>query len=489
MSQIDVIGLGAGEIDQLSLGLYRQLTKTSAKIYARTADHPVLETLKQEGVTFETFDDFYRQFDSFESVYQAIAKELVELAHQQESIIYVVPGHPMLAERTVQLLLESELTVDIKGGQSYLDDLFTSLKIDPIEGFQFLDATSFSRDLIDYTHHLIFCQVYDTQSASELKLELLEDLDPNHPVTIVEAAGTKTESIETVPLVELDRTVTLSNLTSVYVQPATPDELNHRFFRLKQVIHDLRAPGGCPWDRAQTHESLRHHLIDEAYELIDAINEEDDEGIVEELGDVLLQVMLHSQIGEDAGYFTVEDVTKAVTDKMIRRHPHVFGDVKVDTEEELHANWNRIKATEKNHQTDHSRLDRVPESAHGLVRSQSIQKEAAKVGFDHPSEEAYFNKLLEEMEEIKEVRIHSAHQLEEEIGDLLFAAVNLARFYKVNSDLALRGANDKFERRFRYIEKAISDRGNSVDTTSLEEMDRLWEECKKQEESEENETR
>ena len=192
---IKVFGLGAGDIERLPLGIYRTLRKSSLPIFTRTLDHPVIETLEEEGVEFYGFDTYYEESDDFQTVYEKIVQKLLEEAKHQP-VIYTVPGHPMLAEKTVQLLLaQDDVTVNIEGGQSYLDDLFTALKIDPIDGFQFVDATAFHRDELNYKQHLIFCQVYDRFIASEVKLVLLEDLDPEHDIFIMEAVGTKQEKI------------------------------------------------------------------------------------------------------------------------------------------------------------------------------------------------------------------------------------------------------------------------------------------------------
>lgn len=480
--RIEIVGLGAGDIDQLPLGIYRKLTKKEIPLYLRTVDHPVIKALQIEGVTYTSFDTVYEANEQFEQVYQTIVNELVETAKQKGTIMYAVPGHPMLAEKTVQLLLQqTEVEVTILGGQSYLDALFTSLKIDPIEGFQFLDATSYKRSQIDYRNQIVFCQVYDGFVASEVKLTLLEDLPPEHPIIIVEAVGSERESLQTIPLVELDQGVKLSNLTSVYVPPVKEETINHQFFRLRDVIAKLRGSNGCPWDQKQTHTSLRKYLLEEAYELIDAINQEDDDAITEELGDVLLQVMLHSQIGEDAGYFTVDDVIRGVTEKMIRRHPHVFDSVEVNDETDVIANWELIKAEEKG-ESPTSILDRVPKAASPLVKAEGLQKEAAKVGFDWEESAPIWDKVAEELAEVKEALKNGTNtQIEKEFGDILFAIVNLARYYKINSEIALEQTNQKFIRRFHYIESKVSKRELLFESMTLLELDQLWQEAKKRE--------
>ncbi|WP_077625208.1 nucleoside triphosphate pyrophosphohydrolase [Sediminibacillus massiliensis] len=477
---IEVIGLGGGDINQLSLGIYRKLTNHQGQIYVRTEDHPVIDSLKEEGIQFVGFDEVYERNDTFEAVYEQITARLMEAAERQP-VIYTVPGHPMLAERTVQLLLEKDTEVKIVGGQSYLDDLFTALKIDPIEGFQFVDATSFKRNELEYRHHLVFCQVYDEFIASEVKLALLEDLPHDHPVTIVEAAGSGDEKVVTVPLVELDQTATLSNLTSVYIPPVEETELNHQFFRLREVIAELRGPNGCPWDRKQTHESLRKYLLEEAYEFIEAVNMEDDEAMVEEIGDVLLQVMLHSQIGEDEGFFTIDDVINTITTKMIRRHPHVFGDVKADTAEDVVQNWEQIKKQEKGEAAT-SFLDGIPSDLPQLLQSEELQKKAAKKGFDWDSVEPIWAKVEEELGEWKRaIDTGSLEEMEKEGGDVLFAIVNLARYYKINPEIALSRTNQKFKSRFAYIEQRAAEIQKDMDDMTLEEMDGYWNEAKQSE--------
>jgi len=474
---IEVIGLGAADIEQLPLGIYRTLTRTDKPIFLRTGEHPVVESLAEEGVRFSTFDAYYEREDQFADVYEHIVQTLLKEG-QNKSIIYVVPGHPMLAEQTVQLLLtQREVPINIVGGQSYLDALFTSLKIDPIEGFQFVDGTAFSRHDLQYRQHLVFCQVYDQFIASEIKLTLLEDLPADYKVVIIEAAGSSDEVKTIVPLHELDRTVELSNLTSVYVPPVPDELLNHQFSRLREIVAALRGPNGCPWDRKQTHETLRTYLIEEAYELIDAINEQDDEGIIEELGDVLLQVVLHSQIGEDSGYFAVEDVIDRVTRKMIHRHPHVF---KRDSED-VKKSWDELKSEERGEQVT-SVLDGISKSAPSLTQAFEIQKKVTRVGFQWEQIDGVWDKLQEEVQEVKEaIRAENDTNIEKELGDVLFVIANLALHLNINPEIALLRTNQKFTSRFQYIEEKLLETGQDIEQTSLVEMDGYWDEAKRKE--------
>ncbi|GGA70943.1 nucleoside triphosphate pyrophosphohydrolase [Ornithinibacillus halotolerans] len=479
--RIEVIGLGAGDIEQLPLGIYRKLTSIEKMHFTRTLDHPVITNLKEEGVNFTSFDYLYQREKGFETVYEEIVKILLEHA-QEKSIIYSVPGHPMLAEKTVQLLLNQEqVEIEIVGGQSYLDPLFASLKIDPIEGFQFIDATGFKRSTLNYEQHLIFCQVYDRFIASEVKLTLLEDLPAEYPITIIDAAGSHMEKITTVPLEELDHSIEVSNLTSVYVPPANESLRNHMFTRLREVIATLRGPSGCPWDKEQTHESLREYAIEEVYELLEAIDEQDDEAIVEELGDVLLQVMLHSQIGEDDGYFSIDDVIKSITDKMIYRHPHVFSTESIDNVDDVITNWEALKKEEKK-DTRNSLLDGIPKGLPALLKAYKLQKKAAKVGFDWDKVEDIWKKLDEEIQEVRQAIVNKEQvEIEKEFGDVLFVLANLTRYYQINPENALSLTNQKFIDRFSYIEKELTKQGKELIDSSLKEMDNLWNQAKERE--------
>ncbi|MFP7300257.1 nucleoside triphosphate pyrophosphohydrolase [Neobacillus niacini] len=480
-NSIEILGLGAGDLDQLPFGVYKKLMKAK-HVYLRTKEHPVVEDLVQEGLTFTSFDSIYEKHEQFEEVYQEIVHTLLQKV-KEEPIIYAVPGHPLVAERTVQLLLEygEKEAVDIKigGGQSFVDALFQSLKIDPVDGFQLLDGTSLHSSQLQIEQHMFISQVYDQFVASNVKLTLMERLPDDYEVVIVTAAGSDAERIEKVPLYELDRKVTLDNLTSVYVPPVQDEQIMLKTFsKLREIIAVLRGPNGCPWDKEQTHETLKKYLIEETYEVIDAIDSGDIDHLIEELGDVLLQVMLHAQIGEDEGYFAIEDVIEGISAKMIRRHPHVFGNRKVENSDEVLLNWQEIKKQEKGETAD-SLLDGISMSLPNLIRAHEIQKKAAKVGFDWQEITPALEKVKEELEEFEnEVKTNSLVNAKKEFGDILFAFVNVARFLKIHPEEALFETNEKFIRRFRFIEEKVKQSGKPIEDHSLEELDRFWDEAK-----------
>jgi len=402
------------------------------------------------------------------------------------NIIYAVPGHPLVAEKTVQLLLKEGrkkgYTIKIEGGQSFLDSTFQALEIDPVEGFQLVDAFDLRKDMLQLKGHVIITQVYDQMIASEVKLTLMEELPDHYKIKIVTAAGSSLQELKEIELYELDRETTINNLTSVYIPPVTDDTiLYHQFSSFRHIIAELRGPNGCPWDKEQTHQSLKKYLIEECYELLEAIDKDDIDHIIEELGDVLLQVVLHAQIGEDEGMFSIDDVIKGVAEKMVRRHPHVFGQQSVTDSGEVLANWEEIKKKEKGTREEQSILDAVASSLPALSKAFHLQKKAAKVGFDWPSVDGAWEKVKEELKEFEdEIAVNKDQSfIMKEFGDLLFAFVNVGRHYKIEPEEALSSTNVKFYDRFGYIEKMAIEHNRQLQNMSLEEMDHYWNEAKK----------
>ena len=275
--------------------------------------------------------------------------------------------------------------------------------------------------------------------------------------------------------------------------------MSKRFDQVVEIMSRLRGEGGCPWDRKQTRESLKPYLIEEAYEVLETIEAQDDPKLKEELGDVLLQILFHAEIGRERSTFTIEDVLETLADKLVRRHPHVFGETtpsppaKISAEEVVHR-WEEIKRQEKADQSGNgdtgSALDGVPKALPALLRAYQLQVRAARVGFDWPHDETGYaqvvNKVQEELREVEEARADVAQnataaarqRLQDEVGDILFALVNLARVVKVNPEEALRGTANRFAARFTHMEQAAKSRGRALSEMTLAEMDRLWDEAK-----------
>ena len=249
---------------------------------------------------------------------------------------------------------------------------------------------------------------------------------------------------------------------------------------LLQIMEILRSPGGCPWDAEQTHESIKKDLIEETYEVIEAINKKSPVMLQEELGDLLMQVVFHSRLSQEAGEFAFAEVYDGICKKLIERHPHVFGEVDVANTDEVLSNWDKIKRNSKNHETTTQAIDSVPRELPALMRSAKIQHKAAKAGFDWPDVSGAFDKIPEELAELKAaVAEGNQEHIADELGDLLFAVVNVSRFVKVDAEEALTAATDKFRNRFAGVEALAIERGIDMKESSIEELDCLWDEVKR----------
>ncbi|WP_339269207.1 nucleoside triphosphate pyrophosphohydrolase [Paenibacillus sp. FSL W8-0187] len=491
-ASITVVGLGSGNPDRLTIGIIKTMQRAS-KVYVRTLSHPVIAALNEFQIHPESFDHVYEAHDTFPEVYESIASALINLAKAAEDdreLVYAVPGHPMVAEATVRLLRErcpgEHVTLTVLGGESFLDEAFVRLGFDPIEGFQLLDAAELRASVIQPQLHTLIGQVYDMFTASEVKLALMELYPDEYPVIVGHALGVEGEEvIQRVPLYELDRIDGYGNLSLVYVPRSDDSLLRQRTFaRLHEIVGILRSPEGCPWDREQTHESIRKNLIEETYEVLETIDEDDPEHMQEELGDLLLQIMLHSQMEEELGTFTVYDVIQALNDKLIFRHPHVFGESSAKDAESALQNWEQMKAEEKRRKglspEKASALDGIPRDLPALMKAYKLQKKASKVGFDWDNIEGVFQKIEEELGELRQAVTEgqSDEDTALELGDLLFAVSNAARFIGADPEEALSRTNRKFVSRFSYIEEQLTAQGKTLQESTLDEMEALWQAAK-----------
>lgn len=478
---LKIMGLGPGAYEALTIGALKEL-KNNKNIYFRTEKHPTVDFLKDEGIKFESYDHAYEKYDSFDDVYKYIAEDLITKIKDDEDLIYAVPGHPLVAEKSVinliELCKENNIQYEVLPAVSFVDAMMEALQVDPIEGVKIIDAFDMKNQILDKRVGTIITQVYNNFIASEVKLRLLEGYEDDTEIIFVRAAGVEgLESIRKIPLYELDWQEDIDYLTSIYI----PKDLGNKkdFQDLLDIIETLRNPGGCPWDREQTYESLKSALLEECYEVIDAIENEDEDALIEELGDVLLQVVFHASIGKEDGYFDIMDVIGGISNKMINRHPHVFGNEEANTSEQVLVNWDEIKKEEKGIKTLTEEMQNIAKSLPAATRAYKVQKKAKKVGFDWDDVNCAMDKVKEELNEIKEVyNCEDKSIIEGEVGDLLFACINVARFLEVDGELALDKTIKKFIKRFSYIEnEAIKNNKNLKDMT-LEEMDKLWEEAK-----------
>ncbi|QDR83338.1 nucleoside triphosphate pyrophosphohydrolase [Sporomusa termitida] len=481
---ITIIGLGPGSFKHLTLETWELLNGTDA-LLLRTAKHPCVDILKKRGVVFTSFDHLYEQADSFSGLYQAIATEVVGRAAQGENLIYAVPGSPLVAEKTVELITEQAKAAGIEfaivPAMSFLEVLYTRLGVDPITGLTIVDAAELAALPPDLVTGLIVTQVYSRQVASDTKLALMDYYGDEYQVTVVHNLGLPDEKIHRTMLFELDRLPEIDHLTSVYVPPRPARSKVFSLDPVVDVMARLRSPGGCVWDIEQTHLSLRRYLVEEVYEVLEAIELADGAKLCEELGDLLLQIVFHARVAEESGGFTMQDVIDHVTEKMVRRHPHVFGSITVRDAAEVVVNWEQIKKREKAGERT-GVLDGIPVGLPSLMTAYKLQAKAAKVGFDWPEIGPVWDKIAEELAELREAaRLPTAageQNREDELGDVLFTVVNLARFMGIDPETALNRTNSKFRRRFGYVEACLQERQLAWADMDLADLDALWDEAK-----------
>lgn len=482
MAGITLLGLGPGDAAKLTREAWEVLLSAS-EVWLRTIRHPTVAAFPS-GVRVCSFDDLYEGNADFDSVYERIVVNVLELGRRPQGVIYAVPGDPFIAEATgpeiARRARAAGIPVRIVHGLSFIEPVCAALGLDPyprcalVDALELADAhvPSFPPDM-----PAIIAQMYSRLVAAEVKMTLNAVYPDEHPVRLVHAAGTPEECVEELCLYEIDRSERIGLLTALYVPPLGEGT---SFEAFQEVVARLRAPDGCPWDREQTHASLRPHLLEEAYEVLAALDSGEVAKMMEEFGDLLLQIVLHAQIASEEGEFGMADVLSNIRAKIIRRHPHVFGDVQVDSVRQVLQNWESLKETERRDdpKRDKGLLDGVPLALPALAQAQEYQERAARVGFDWPTMEGVLEKIAEEVEEIKAAR--EDERLAAEIGDLLFALVNLVRWKKVDAESALRGANQRFRARFAFIEAGARLQGKRLQDLTLEEMEALWQEAKQQ---------
>lgn len=481
---ITIVGLGPGDPEMLTIEAKHALI-SAGEVYARTSRHPTIEhtALRDAlGERLHSFDHLYEEHDAFENVYAAIVDKVLALGAREQGVVYAVPGDPLVGETTVQRLLklapERGLSVRILHGVSFVEPTLAALAVDPFDGLQLCDAM-----LLAARHHppldpdvpALVVQIANRTIASGAKLTLLSLYPDEHPVRLVWHAGLPDVQVRTLPLYALDRQPDLDHLCALYVPPLpAPGSISS----YQDVMALLRSQDGCPWDREQTHESLRTYLLEETYEVLAAIDAGDMGELREELGDLLLQILFHVQIAAEDGDFRLNDCIQYAIAKLVRRHPHVFGKASVSGPEEVLQNWEQIKRQERteNGQERRSMLDGINRALPALAQALKIQERVARVGFDWSSENEVRAKLEEEMAEFASAKDEESRG--RELGDVLFALVNLARWQGINPEDVLRETNERFGRRFAAIEAHAAQAGRELSDMSLDEMNAIWEQAK-----------
>lgn len=476
--RIVIVGLGPGGEQHVTTETLTAIERAGHR-FLRTAVHPSAHLVPDP----ITFDDVYESADAFDDVYHEIARRLIAAADVDGEILYAVPGSPLVLERTVRYLRDQhEVAIEILPAVSFLDVAWARLGIDPVEtGITLIDGHEFATAAADASGAVLVAHTHANWVLSEIKLSVddpsgaLDDM----PAVLLQSLGTPDERIVPTTWSEIDRTVEADHLTSLYL-PEFRGGPGAGYVRFHQLARTLREQ--CPWDIEQTHQTLVPFLIEESYEVVDAIQALDpddpttDEELIEELGDLLYQIEFHATIAEQEGRFTIDDVTTGIHDKLVRRHPHVFATTEVEDSEDVAANWEAIKRAEKDRT---SVFDGVPSSLPSLSYAHQVQRKAAKVGFDWPDVHGAVPKIAEETDEVMAAHADDdADATADEIGDLLFAVVNVARHLGVEPEAALRAASNKFRHRFEQVESLAREREIDLRDAGLDTLDALWDEIK-----------
>lgn len=474
--RVVVVGLGPAGADLLLPAARRALEAAEVR-FVRTARHPAVDDLAAQGVALRALDHHYEASSDLDVTYGAIVDEVMEAARAGASVAYAVPGNPGVAERTVAMLVErlraEDAELDVVPGLSFADLAWSRLGIDPMVGTaRLVDARTLTREAVLLGGHLLIAQPDSPAVLSDVKLALLEAVAPEAPVTLLHHLGLADEDIRILPLEELDRTTLPDHLTSLHVDlgPGPGTE----FARFVALVERLRAPGGCPWDAEQTHHSLTRHLVEEAYEVIEAIEALPPEAphgpvaperydrVRDELGDLAAQVVFHATLAREAGAFTTAEVLSGITEKLVRRHPHVFGDPSgrwsAGDAGEVIRNWEQIKAEEKGGSAGDpaSFMAEVPAGLPALLYAHKLLRQAASAGLPPMSAAEAAAAIAAAAGRIPDLEGEDAVR---QIGDVLAAVCLLARDRGFDAETALRGWASRFRNRFVAMEQRAAEQG------------------------------
>ena len=449
----------------------RQTISDAKTLFVQTQRHQSAYTVRQHNATFQTMDDLFTSAEDFDTLNLAIASRLCSDA----PCVYVATGSIQLSQLPL-IRLQAEISgIPVK----VLPYLSAGDVAFPERGKGVAVSAHDLPEQIDPEQNYIIEEIDSAMAAGEAKLFFSEFYPDDWKVILAAIQKDGVYTSREICLCELDRQSAYDATTILYVPRSDYEQrTRHGFDDVMRIVRRLRAPNGCPWDREQTHVSLKNALLEESYELIDAIDEDDDAHICEEMGDVLLQFALHAAISEEQSAFTARDACTDLVEKLIYRHPHVFGSIRVNGSDEVLKNWDALKMAQRNQTTQTEVLKSVPKSFPALLRSRKVQKKAADVGFDWSSAKDAFYKIAEETEELRQA-MEQGTNVEEEMGDLLFAVVNVARLMKMEPEFLLMQATDKFISRFELMEQLSLMQGHALKDLPFSEQDKLWEKAKK----------
>ena len=432
--RVVVVGLGPGDVDLLTIGSRDALERIPTR-FVRTTRHPAARIIPDA----ESFDAVYEAGTALDAVYRSIADRLAAAALEAGEVVYAVPGSPVVAEHTVELLLADErIDVELVPALSFLDLAWARLGIDPVGvGVRVVDGHRFAVEAAGERGPLLVAQCDSVHVLSDIKLALDAGIDPcladDATVVVLARLGLPDERVERIRWVDLDR-VEADHLTSVYI-PELAAPVSRELARYVELVDILRVE--CPWDAEQTHDSLRRHLLEESYEVLDALDSLDVEAgegydhLCEELGDLLFQILFHARLAAEQGRFTIADIASGGHEKLVGRHPHVFADLEVSGADDVVRNWEQIKKTEKGRD---SVFDGVPDALPALLFALKVGKKASSIGLDDPTLTSAPRKMGEALDAL------GRDPSEVAVGELLFAVVERARQLDVDPEMALRAA-------------------------------------------------
>ncbi|AIY83420.1 nucleoside triphosphate pyrophosphohydrolase [Clostridium baratii] len=474
---IKIIGLGTGDINDITVGTLKIL-ETEENFYFKVLNDRLIETLNSKNINFKTYEHFYNKEEYLCDINERIVEDLIHRHKKHNDIVYGVLGNPLIDDGTVKLLIDKcrkeKIEYKVVTAVSIIDGIVEKLNIDINNGIKIIDSINVNNEVLDNRKQTIITCLYNEFIAKEVKRKLLELYNDNEKIIFIKNLGIyNNEIIKEIELKDLDRE-DIDNSVHLYIPKSSNNKKD--IYDFIDLIDMLRGENGCTWDRVQTHNSIKNAIVEESYEVKDAIEKDDEEALIEELGDVLLHVVFHSSIGKDEGKFNFDDVVEGIYNKMVFRHPNIF-----NKEKDIKS-WDDIKKEEKGFNTMTDELGGIAKALPALIRAHKVQNKARKVGFDWDNVEDASKKVIEELNEVLDVyKSENRERITEEVGDLLFSCVNVSRFLDVDEEEALNRTTDKFIKRFSYIEKEALKSNRKLEDMTLEEMDVLWNKAKKEE--------
>lgn len=459
---INIVGLGYGSIDDLTISTYKIL-KEANSVFIKNKDFKIVDCLSEEGIEFKDSSELFNNIKKYEL--------------EKNDVVYALPGstsdNKEDTDFVINLCKENNLDYKIYPGLG-IKELIQDCLNRTVGDIRLINSSCIDKDQITRHNENVIINIFSKEVAEKVKVKLEKIYNPD--IKIYYISNDKKSS--DMRLSEIDSISDFNEFNIIYVPKDS--EGKKGIDDLIEIVNILRSENGCPWDKEQTHESIKKCIVEESYEVLDAIEQDNKEAFVEELGDVLFQVIFHASLGRDNSEFDMLDITDGIANKMIYRHPHVFGEVNVKDTAEVLVNWDELKKSEKNFESLTDELNGVAKAFPALLRAKKIQNKAKKVGFDWDNVEDVIEKVKEELNEVIDVyKSENMVRIKEEIGDLLFSCVNVSRFLNVDAEDALNSTTDKFIKRFSYMEKKSKENNLSLEEMSLEDMDKLWDEAKK----------